>query len=171
MNILSASLVLAFVFSSTIYGKDAKMEPISNFDLNQYLGKWYEIARLPASFEKNLINVTATYSMRNDGKVKVENQGIDQKSNKNKIAIGKAKFAGNSNIGYLKVSFFGPFYADYKIIELDTNYQFALVMSSTKYAWILSRSPKLDSVIVNKLLEKAKMAGINTLDFYFTPQN
>ena len=74
------------------------MEPVTNFNLDQYLGKWYEIARLPASFEKNLINVTANYSKLNNGKVKVENQGIDIKSKKNKRQQGKQNLQENRTL-------------------------------------------------------------------------
>jgi apolipoprotein D and lipocalin family protein len=162
-----ANLILIMLTFS--YGQN-KMEPVTNFKLDQYLGKWYEIARLPAKFEKNLIKVTANYSLKQNGKVKIENQGIDIITKKNKIAIGKAKFARSTDVGYLKVSFFGPFYGDYKIIELDKDYQYAIVMSSNKYLWILSRTPKLDQEILNKLLEKAKEAEIDTNKLYFAPQ-
>jgi apolipoprotein D and lipocalin family protein len=147
------------------------MQPVTNFDLNRYLGKWYELARMPASFEKNLTNVTATYSLKDNGKVKVQNEGTDSKSLKGKMAIGKAKTATSKDIGYLKVSFFGPFYADYIVIDLDKEYQYAMVASSTKYLWILSRKPKLEKEIMDKLIEKAKSLGFQIEKLYFTPQN
>lgn len=147
------------------------MDPVLNFDLNKYLGEWYEIARLPASFEKNLIRVTATYSLEEDGKVKVENAGINEKTSKPKKAIGKAKIAKGKDIGYLKVSFFGPFYADYIILELDSNYQYSMVASSKKHLWILSRTPKIEKEILDRLIEKAKNMGFETEKLFFTPQN
>lgn len=147
------------------------MQPVTNFDLNRYLGKWYELARMPASFEKNLTNVTATYSLKDNGKIKVQNEGTDSKSLKRKMAIGKAKTAKSKDIGYFKVSFFGPFYADYIVIELDKEYQYAMVASSMKYLWILSRKPKLEKEIMDKLIEKAKNLGFQIDNLYFTPQN
>ncbi|HMD67272.1 MAG TPA: lipocalin family protein [Chitinivibrionales bacterium] len=147
------------------------MEPVAHFDLNRYLGTWYEIARMPAGFENNLIRVTATYSLRNDGKVKVENEGVDVKSLKRKRAIGKAKFAGSADVGYLKVSFFGPFYADYVILELDQDYRYAMVASSNKYLWILSRTPALEKATVDASMEKARSLGFETEKIYFTPHS
>lgn len=169
-NLISAVSTLTFLFILNVHGGQ-KMEPVLNFDLNKYLGKWYEIARLPASFEKNLIEVTATYSIMKNGKVKVENAGINNKTSKAKKAIGKAKIAKTQDIGYLKVSFFGPFYADYIILELDSDYQYAMVASSKKYLWILSRTPKLDKEIMDKLIEKARSLGFEIDKLYFTPQN
>ena len=146
-----------------------KIKPVSNFDLNRYLGKWYEIARLPTWFEKELTNVTATYSLNKNGMVKVQNEGY--KNGKLKKAIGKAKITKDKNIGYLKVSFFGPFYADYKIIYLDTNYQYAMVASSNKYLWILSREPKMNEDLLRELVEKTNKLGFNISRLFYTPQN
>ena len=146
------------------------MEPVPDFNLEKYLGRWYEIARMPALFENNLTQVTATYSLRDDGKVRVENEGIDARSSKPKKAIGKAKFAGSADRGHLKVSFFGPFYADYIILELDREYRYTMVASSMKYLWILSRKPVLEKGMLDGLVEKAKSLGFETDKLYFTPQ-
>ena len=146
-----------------------EIKPVSPFELSRYLGTWYEIARLPAWFERDLTNVTATYSLKKNGMVKVENAG--KKNGKPKIAIGKAKFAKETTVGYLKVAFFLSFYADYKIIDLDTvNYQYAMVGSSYDYLWILCREPKLDKAILTALIEKAQKLGFNTGNLYYTPQ-
>jgi lipocalin len=148
----------------------ADLKPVTLFDLKKYLGRWYEVARLPAWFEKGMTNVTATYSLKGNGKVKVENAGL--KNGKNKVAIGKAKIAGDSSQGYLKVAFFLSFYADYIIIDLDTaNYQWAMVASSYDYLWILSREPVLDKAILDNLVEKAKKMGFDTTKLYYTPQS
>ena len=154
---------------------DAKprFNPVSDFDLNRYLGKWYEIARFQHRFEKDLVNVTATYTLRDDGKVDVLNQGYNNsKDGKLKTARGKAKFAGSKNIGHLKVTFFWPFYGDYIIVELDKeNYNFALVVSdSYDYLWILSRTPNLESAILISLLDKARELGFDTNKVYLVPQ-
>ena len=137
------------------------LKPVSPFELNRYLGKWFEIARLPTWFEKDLSNVTANYSIANDGKVRVENCGV--KRGKLKTAIGKAKLAKDPTVAHLKVSFFGPFYADYKIIVLDTvGYQYAMVASSYKYLWVLNREPTMDKAILDRLLVEAQKPGFDT---------
>ena len=148
--------------------RPSEFTPVTGFDLTKYLGTWYEIARLPNSFEKGMTNVTASYSLRKDGKVKVENAGL--KNGKQKNAIGKAKIAGGVNEGFLRVSFFGPFYGDYVIIDLDEKYSYAMIASSHDLLWILSRTPSLEKEIVDRLVEKAKTLGFDTSVLYFTPQ-
>ena len=127
---------------------------VKNFELNRYLGKWYEIARMPAGFEKDLTHVTAEYSLHKKGYVVVLNSG--KKYGKLKVAKGKAKFAKEPTTGHLKVSFFGPFYGDYIIVDIDPDYQYVLVISSKKYAWILSRKPELDKNIIDRYINKMK---------------
>jgi apolipoprotein D and lipocalin family protein len=175
MIIMKWSLLLTFafplLFAGQAFSAPPKLVPVSGFDLNRYLGKWYEIARLPNSFEKDLVSVTATYSLRGDGKVKVVNEGYKKsKSGKHKVATGKAKFATSPDQGYLRVSFFWIFYGDYMIVELDPEYKYALVASSRKYLWILSREPKMDNEVLDKLVKKAQELGFNTTKLYFTPQ-
>ncbi|MBN1926455.1 MAG: lipocalin family protein [Prolixibacteraceae bacterium] len=131
------------------------------FELEKYLGTWYEIARFDHSFERNLQGVTATYSIRPDGKIKVLNQGyrrgFDGKVSK---AVGKAKSAGEDTPRNFKVSFFWFFYGPYNILELDKDYRYALIGSgSDKFLWILSRTPKMDEATYNMLLENAKERG------------
>lgn len=130
---------------------------VAPFDLERYLGKWYEIARLDMRFEKNLNNVTATYSLNDNGTVKVNNQGYNYENNEWKQAIGKAKFVGDMNKAMLKVSFFGPFYAPYNVIALDENYNYAMVVGKNhKYLWILSREKTIPSNIKSDYLNQAK---------------
>jgi apolipoprotein D and lipocalin family protein len=145
---------------------------IKNFDLNRYLGTWYEIARFPHSFEKGLVGVTATYSLRPDGKVRVENAGYKGTlEGKRDIAVGKAKFAGGPDEGYLKVSFFLFFYADYFIMEMDPDYRWALIGSkSDNYLWILSREPFLDDEAYNNILDRARSLGYDLARLYKVPQ-
>jgi len=139
----------------------AKMntETVKELDLNRYLGTWYEIARFDHRFERGLEGATATYSMRDDGKIKVVNQARKNVlDGKQSIAEGKAKLTADA--GKLKVSFFWIFYADYFILELDNDYQWALVGSkSAKYLWILSRTPQLEEPVKNLILEKATRRG------------
>ncbi|HNP34318.1 MAG TPA: lipocalin family protein [Woeseiaceae bacterium] len=131
---------------------------VSDFELDRYLGTWYEIARLDHRFERGLANVTADYSLRDDGGVKVVNRGFNTKTAEWDEAIGKAYPVGPPDRGQLKVSFFGPFYGGYNILELDAeNYQYALVAGPNRsYLWILARSPDLPDRIVRSLVEKAR---------------
>jgi apolipoprotein D and lipocalin family protein len=145
-------------------GIPENVKPVDNFKLEKYLGKWFEIARLDHSFEKSLSRVTAEYGLRSDGGVKVINRGYSAKDNKWKEAAGKAYFVKGPDQGFLKVSFFGPFYGSYVIFALDyENYQYALVSGPDKsYLWLLARSPKMNEDIKNDLIAKAKMAGFDT---------
>jgi lipocalin len=143
---------------------------IKEFDLKRYLGKWYEIARFPHSFEKDLVGVTANYSLKDNGKIEVLNQGYKKSFNGElKKAYGKAKTTDNP--GKLKVSFFLFFYSDYNILELDPNYQWALIGSSTPdYLWILSRKPHLDDNLYHYIILKAKNRGYDTNKLMLVPQ-
>ncbi|MFW6053129.1 MAG: lipocalin family protein [Desulfosalsimonas sp.] len=137
------------------------MEPVDNFKLEKYLGKWYEIARLDHSFERGLTNVTANYSLLDDGGIRVMNRGYAAESDSWKEAEGKAYFVKGSDHGYLKVSFFGPFYGSYIIFDLDQeDYQYSLVCGPDKsYLWILARTPVLKENIKSALIEKAAASG------------
>ena len=155
---------LSVLFLAGCVGAPEHIQPVERFELNKYLGTWYEIARLDHSFERGLEQVTANYSLRDDGGVKVINKGFNPNKNKWKQAEGKAYFVGEPDIGQLKVSFFGPFYGGYNIIELDkANYQYSLVCGpNLSYLWILARDPQLDKAIVDKLVAKAKSLGFAT---------
>jgi len=146
--------------------------PVKGFELERYLGKWYEIARLDHSFERGLSNVTAEYSLREDGGVRVLNRGFKDSRNKWKDAEGKAYFVDDSSTGQLKVSFFGPFYGAYNVIALDKeDYQWSLVVGpDTDYLWILSRTPELDKDIIDQLLAEASSLGFNIEDLIFVNQ-
>jgi apolipoprotein D and lipocalin family protein len=138
---------------------------VKHLDLNRYLGVWYEAGRFPTRFEKNMVAVTATYSLRPDGKIKVVNQGrLGSLDGKLKIADGKAKIPDMKDPGKLKVSFFLFFYADYYVMELDeVNYQWALVGSSSPdYLWILSRTPHLPEELYSMIVGKAAARGYDT---------
>lgn len=145
---------------------------VKPFDRAKYLGKWYEIARLDFRFEKGLSNVTATYSLRDDGLIKVDNKGFDDKANKWKESIGKAKFAGATDEAKLKVSFFGPFYAPYNVIAIDRDYQYALVAGKNlDYLWILSRAPILPAAIRTDYLKQAQSLGYDVHQLVWTKQD
>jgi len=145
---------------------------VDNFNKEKYLGKWYEIARIDYSFEKNLNNVTAVYSLNNDGSIKVVNPGYNFKKDKEQKSVGKAKFVGADNVGKLKVSFFGPFYAGYNVIAIDNDYRYALVAGKNhKYLWLLSREKTMPDNIKNEYLSIAKKAGFNVDDLVWVKQD
>lgn len=124
-------------------GMPDTVQPVEKFELDRYLGKWYEIARLDHSFERGLEQVTAEYSLRDDGGVSVVNRGYSTEKEEWSEAEGKAYFARSPDEGYLKVSFFGPFYGSYVVFELDQeNYQYAFVSGPNhEYLWLLARTP------------------------------
>lgn len=136
---------------------------VDDFELNRYLGKWYEIARLDHVFERDLEQVTANYSMRSDGGVKVINRGFNANKQQWKESEGKAYFTGSPSVASLKVSFFGPFYGGYNVIELDKDYQHVLISGPNRnYLWILSRTPTLEESARKTLLATAKNYGFDT---------
>ena len=136
---------------------------VQNFDKSKYLGKWYEIARLDFKYEKGLNNVTAEYSLNDNGTIKVDNKGYDVKKDKWEQSIGKAKFVKKDNVGMLKVSFFGPFYSGYNVLAIDPDYKYALIAGeSLKYMWILSRETSIPENIKLDYLRKAQEIGYDT---------
>ncbi len=138
------------------------VEPVDNFDLDRYLGKWYEIARLDHRFERGLSEVTAEYSLRPDGQVKVLNSGYSASAGERKQAEGRAKFAGERDQGYLKVSFFGPFFGSYVVFELDPDYRYAFIAgNTTDYLWLLAREPVVDAAVRERFIQRAGELGFN----------
>lgn len=168
----SAILFSILLFSSCSKKIPGGVEGVQNFDVNQYLGQWYEIARLDHSFEKNLNNVTATYSFRDDGLVRVENRGYNTKSEKWEDAEGRAKFKGAEDVGELKVSFFGPFFGSYNIVALDDDYKYALVLGDNYgFMWILSREKTIPEEIKAAYLGIAEETGYDTSELIWVQQD
>ncbi len=165
-------MFLSFIISGCS-GLPEGVTPVSEFELNKYLGKWYEIARLDHSFERGLNNVNAEYSMREDGGVKVINRGFSDSQNSWKEAEGKAYFVREKNIGYLKVSFFGPFYGSYIVFELDKeNYQYAYVAGpNKKYLWLLARTPNASQERIDHFVESSKSLGFDADNLIFVEHN
>jgi apolipoprotein D and lipocalin family protein len=159
----AALLICAFGMSGCT-GMPDRVTPVTDFDVNRYLGEWYEIARLDHGFERGLDNVTAHYSMRQDGGIRVVNRGFDAARDRWVEAEGKAYFIDEPHTGRLKVSFFGPFYGSYNIIELDhATYRYALVCGpDSSYLWILARRPDLEEDIIEKLVARAGALGFDT---------
>jgi len=171
MRLFIAMFILLLI--SGCLGIPEDVQPVDNFDLIKYLGKWYEIARLDHSFERGLNNVTAEYSMRDDGGINVLNRGFSIEDQEWSSAEGRAYFVEKPDIGYLKVSFFRPFYGSYIIFELDKeNYQYAFVCGPDKdYLWLLSRTPTVNKELIDRFIEKSKALGFETENLIFVEHN
>jgi apolipoprotein D and lipocalin family protein len=142
---------------------------VKPFDKEKYLGKWYEIARMDFRFERNLSEVTANYSLKDNGMIKVDNRGFNYLTKEWKEAIGKAKFAGNPDEAKLKVSFFGPFYAGYNVIALDDQYKYALIAGQNlKYLWLLSRETSMPESTKQSYLDIARSLGYDVSALIWT---
>ena len=166
-------LAVAITFLvSACTGIPKNVKPVADFELTNYLGQWYEIARLDHSFERGLSNVTADYALRDDGGVLVTNRGFDTENNEWQQAIGKAYFVDATDIGYLKVSFFGPFYGSYIVFELEEQGEKYSFVSGPdhSYLWLLSRTPTINEAVINRFISQAKQLGFNTDELIFVDQ-
>jgi apolipoprotein D and lipocalin family protein len=172
--------IIALLLSFSLFacmGVPENVRVVSGVDANQYLGKWYEIARLNHSFERGLEQVTADYSKNADGSIKVVNRGFSTEKLIWKDAVGKAYFVeppstDGKYIGKLKVSFFGPFYGAYNIVALDKSfYNYVMICGPNKgYLWILSRTPQLNDSVKQELVTQAKSLGFATDSLIFVRQ-
>lgn len=160
-------LFLALLTACT--GMPPGVQPVSGFQPERYLGTWYEIARLDHSFERGMSRVTAEYRKRDDGGIDVVNRGWLADSKTWKEARGKAYFVDGPDKGYLKVSFFGPFYGSYVVFELDAkDYRYALISGpDTSYLWLLARTPTLDATTKDRLVAQAAARGFDTSKLIF----
>lgn len=161
--------VVAILFASYLMNACASnpknATAVSDFEVDKYLGEWFEIARKDFKFEKNLNNVTAHYSLLDDGKIKVLNKGFDTVKQEWTEAEGKAKFRSEKNVAELAVSFFGPFYSGYNVIAIDREYKYALVAGKNlDYLWLLSREKTMPDGVKDSFLEKAKSVGYDVSD-------
>lgn len=144
-------------------------QTVQNFDLTRFLGEWYEIARYDHRFERNLEEVRAVYRLKKDGRIEVINSGFDPESGTRKTAVGKARTT--DRIGQLQVSFFWIFYADYNVLALGDAYDWALIGSrSSKYLWILARTPQLPAETLGHILQLARERGYDTTKLIFVRQ-
>lgn len=157
------ALLLPLLLSACSTTAPSGLHPVTPFELNRYLGQWYEIARLDHSFERGMSDVNATYQLQDDGSVKVINRGYDTQRQAWKEAVGRALFIGDPTTASLKVSFFGPFYGGYHVIALDTDYRWSLVAGPDRdYLWILARDKTLPLEVREQLLSQAKALGFAT---------
>jgi apolipoprotein D and lipocalin family protein len=160
------------LFNSCSTGIAKGAVTVNNFDAKKYLGRWYEIARFDYRFEKNMDNVTAEYSENPSGSIRVTNKGYDYVKKEWKESIGEAKFVKDKTEARLKVSFLKPIWAGYNVIDIDEDYQYALIAgSSTKYLWILSRTTSIPESIKQRFIEKAKKIGYNTDELIWVKHN
>lgn len=172
INKILLSGLIALVILSSCASIPKGATPVKPFDKAKYLGKWYEIARLDFRFERNLNNTTAEYSVNADGTIKVVNRGYNYVEKKRTEAVAKAKFAGDTNVGMLRVSFFGPFYSGYNVIALDKDYKYALVAGENlKYIWILSREKTIPDDIKENYLVIAKKVGYDVSELIWVEHN
>ncbi len=161
--ILVAIIVTAIMVVMVPDSHKSELEVVSSVDLSRYVGRWFEIARLPNRFEKKCADsVTATYALRPDGKIEVVNR-CRKSSGKYTTAKGKAEIVDKKTNAKLKVTFFWPFYGDYWILDLGSNYEYAVVGDpSREYLWILSRTPRIEEALYQQLLGKMAARGFKT---------
>lgn len=157
-------LVLILASVTGCAGIPDGIKAVRDFDVDRYLGTWYEIARLDHSFERGLSNVTATYTLRPDGRLTVLNRGFDDAEGEWRSATGRAALIGEDGEARLKVAFFLFFYGGYNVFALDhENYGWALVCGNDRsYLWILARTPTLDKPLLAEILQTARQNGFET---------
>jgi apolipoprotein D and lipocalin family protein len=173
MKILSSAAAGLFALLTGCTGIPDGLEPVQNFDENRYLGKWYEIARLDHGFERGLDNVSAMYTVRDDGGIDVLNRGYNAEDGTWELAEGRAYFQGERTTGSLKVTFFWPFYGGYHVLALDRkDYGYAMVCGPDRsYLWILARERKLDPAVQAGLVAEAARLGFDTDALIFVAQD
>lgn len=171
MNTMRALVFILSVLMGGCVGVPDGIKPVRGFDAKRYLGEWYEIARMDHAFERGLTHVSAQYSTREEGGIRVINRGFDTDSSSWEEAEGKAYFVGAEDTGHLKVSFFGPFYGSYIVFELGADYEYSLVTSSDKsYFWLLSRTAVIDPMLQQRLLDRLAALGFDTKGLIFVDQ-
>lgn len=172
MRVFAPLLLLTALLAGCL-GMPEGVRPVERFELDRYLGKWYEIARLDHSFERGLTRVTAEYSLREDGGVRVVNRGFAAERQEWDEAVGRAYFVEGEDVGYLKVSFFGPFFGAYVVFGLDREaYQYAFVSGpDTSYLWLLARTPTVSDEVLRQFIEQAAQSGFDTDALIFVAQD
>ncbi len=166
-------VICASVWLTACTGAPENITPVNDFDAERYLGTWYEVARLPHSFEEGLSQVQAEYTLRDDGDIRVLNTGYNADSEEWERAEGVAKFVEGPEVGHLKVSFWGPFYASYVVVLLDKdNYQYSMVTGPDKdYLWLLSREKQLPDDVKDEMLKVAADAGYSLDELIWVDQS
>ncbi len=164
-------MVVLLLFISACTTVPEGIKPVQSFEVEAYLGKWYEIARLDHGFERGLSQVTAEYSLRDDGGIRVINRGYSAADDKWEQAEGKAYFVEDKNTAHLKVSFFGPFYGSYIVFELDPQYQYAFISGPSRdYLWLLARQPQVSDKLKSEFIAAAQAKGFAVDELIFVEQ-
>ena len=170
-TVKKVGLLLSCLLLASCLGRPEGVLPVEQLDSQRYLGTWYEVARLDHSFERGLSNVTADYSMREDGGLRVINRGYSVEEGEWQQAEGRAYQIEDDQPGHLKVSFFGPFFGSYIIFELDSDYQHAFVAGNTTgYLWLLARTPSISDELKEHFLQRAEALGFDVDDLIFVDQ-
>lgn len=159
-----AAIASLAVVASACTGVPEGLEPVADLDIERYAGRWYEIARLENDFEAGLESITATYTLLDNGRLRVTNRGYDPIVGDWETATGRARMAGEAGEGRLEVSFFGPFWGSYNIVALDrNNYSWALVCGADRdWLWILARRPDLPARTMDRIVREAAVLGFDT---------
>jgi apolipoprotein D and lipocalin family protein len=169
---LTVGIIGALFLSSCSVGIPNGATAVQDFKAEKYLGKWYEIARFDFRFEKNMDHTTAEYSKNANGNIEVKNRGYNYVKKEWKESIGEAKFVNSPTEARLKVSFFKPIWAGYNVIDMDEDYQYALVAGNNlDYLWILSREKTIPETFKQRFLEKAKALGYKTENLIWVKQD
>lgn len=171
MSAIKMTLISTVLLLVGCTGVPEGIEPVSDIDVDRYIGNWYEIARLDHSFEEGLSSVTAEYSIQDDGSIRVINRGYSEEEGTWKEAEGRAVFVDEGS-GHLKVSFFGPFYASYVVFWLDEGYQSAYITGYDRdYLWFLSRTPTVSDEALAEFRGAAKERGFNLEELIVVDQS
>jgi len=158
LRLIAPAIALLLLTACT--GLPKGIDPVTGFEPDRYLGTWYEIARLDHRFERGLSNVTAEYSLNDDGSIRVLNRGYNEEDGEWQQAEGRAAFVGDNDVGHLKVSFFGPFYASYVVFGLDDDYTTAYITGYNRnYLWLMSRTPEVSEEVLETFMERAEAEG------------
>lgn len=161
MKMLRLAPTLLLLLLTGCTGLPKGIEPVTGFDQERFLGTWYEIARLDHRFERGLSQVTAEYSLNDDGSISVLNRGYSEEEGEWQEAEGRAVFVGDSDVGHLKVSFFGPFYSSYVVFDLDKeDYSRAYITGYNRDTlWFLSRTPEVSDEALEQFKAQAEAQG------------
>lgn len=172
MSLLHRFACLLFLTLSACVGTPDGIVPVGEFASEKYLGTWYEIARIDNRFERNMDNVTATYSLKDNGDIDVLNRGYNTKKDKWVEANGTAKFVGDTDTAHLKVSFFGPFYASYIVFDLGEDYEHSFVTGNDReFLWFLARDPTVSPELKNRFLARITELGFETDQLIWVDQS
>lgn len=165
-------VVVTFFLAACTTSIPVGLQPVTGIEQNRYLGRWYEIARLNHRFERDLEAVTATYTLRDDGRIGVANRGFNIEDEDWEMVTASAEFLGDPTVGRLKVKFFGLFVGGYNIVYLDKeNYQYVIVCGDNRNVmWILARTPTLDKTTQDRLVAKAQSMGFAVNELIWVDQ-